>query len=292
VIRSMTGFGSASAETDEVQARATVRSLNHRFLDVSLRLGRGLEALEVEIAKLVQARCRRGRIEVSLQATSKGQEAETVSVHSALAGGLVRALRQLGSEHGLEGGVRASDVIRFPGVLEVQDAPALLDGEARAEILRTVERALDGAVAMRRAEGEVLARDIGALLAEIARAASRMESLSEEGRARRKASLLEKVTELREAALDETRYTQEIVRLVDRQDVSEEVQRLRSHVELAAGCLTSDEPSGKRLDFVAQEMMREANTAASKAASADLVHEVVDLKGLVERLREQVQNAE
>jgi uncharacterized protein (TIGR00255 family) len=292
VIRSMTGFGSASSDTADVKVRATVRCLNHRFLDLSLRLTRGLEALEAEVTKLVQAQVRRGRVEVAVQAVAKVVDQEAVSVQSGLAGSLIRALRQLESEHGLEGGVRTSDVARFPGVVEVADAPTLLEGQARAEILIAVGRALDEAVEMRRAEGEVLAREVAALLDGIAEAASHMESLSEEGKTRRRANLVEKIAELREAALEEARYSQEVVRLVERQDISEEVQRLRSHVELARRCAASGEPSGKRLDFLAQEMMREANTAASKATSVELVHEVVGLKGLVERLREQVQNAE
>jgi uncharacterized protein (TIGR00255 family) len=288
----MTGFGAAALEQDGLRASVTLRSLNHRFLELAVHLPRRLAALEPELKALLQARLKRGRVELSLQATLARGAGERVAVADALAGELVRALRELQAQHRLEGGVRVSDLARFPGVLEVAEAaeaPAAL----RAPLLELVARALAGLEEMRRAEGEGLARDLEAGVAEAGAALQRLEALSEAGKAERRAALCQRLRELAgELGLDEGRLYQEVVRQVERADVSEELQRLRSHLGQFRELLASDEPAGKRLDFLSQELMREANTLGSKSPSAPLVLEVVALKDRIERLREQVQNVE
>jgi len=207
--------------------------------------------------------------------------------------GLITSLRQLQAEHGLEGGVTVSEVARFPGALEVVDQePDLSDGR-RQRILDLVREALDGLAAMREAEGGRLEPDLERALEAILGAAARIEALSAASRESRQKQLLERLRALvGELGLEEARLYQEVVRAVERHDVSEEVQRLRSHVAMARELLRGPQPSGKRLDFLAQELMREANTVGSKVADAEILHEVVGLKAEVEKLREQVQNVE
>jgi uncharacterized protein (TIGR00255 family) len=293
MIRSMTGYGTAAAESPALKAAVTVRSLNHRFLDLTVHLSRRLQALEPEIKRVVQERISRGRVELAVQATMV-REAEEVQVAPGPAvGALVRALRRIQAEHALAGEVAVSDVARFPGAVEVLESPAALDDTPRRELLAVVGRALEGLQAMRDAEGAHLHADLRAALDAIESAAGRIASLTEAGKAARRDALAEKVRgACAEMGLDEGRLYQEVVRLVERHDVAEEVQRLKSHVAQARRALESEDPSGKRLDFLAQEMAREANTVGSKAASADVVQEVVALKGAIERLREQVQNVE
>ena len=292
-IRSMTGYGSASSDGEAGRAAVAVRALNHRFLDLAVHLPRRWQELEPEVRRLVQARVQRGRLELSLQAAPRDSDATAVVVSTPVVAGVVNALRQIQSQYDLAGKVRLADVVRFPGALEVMDADGHLDDDRRREVLALVESALDALDRMRRAEGENVERALQQALSAIEAAAARMEAASRAERDTRREALLERSRALRdELGLEEARLYQEVVRLVDRQDVAEEVQRLRSHVAQARDVLREGGPCGKRLDFLAQEMAREANTVGSKSASAAMAREVVDLKGEIERLREQVQNVE
>jgi uncharacterized protein (TIGR00255 family) len=293
MIRSMTGYGAASAETDALKAAVTARSVNHRYLDVSVHVSRRLQALEHDIKRVVQERVRRGRVEVAVQATFPRDDEDVVVTARPIVAGLVRAMRQIQAEHGLKGELAVSDVARFPGALEIVEGAAAVDEERRDLLLAVVGRALDQMQAMRDAEGGHLQEDLGGALEAVDSAAGRLASLTEQGKASRRDLLSEKVrAACAETALDESRLYQEVVRLVDRHDIAEEVQRLRSHVAQAREALQGQGPSGKRLDFLAQEMAREANTIGSKAVSAEVVQDVVALKSEIERLREQVQNVE
>jgi uncharacterized protein (TIGR00255 family) len=292
-MRSMTGYGAAAVESAEFRASVTARSLNHRYLDLTVHMPRKLQALEPDVKRLVQARVQRGRVEVSIQGSLRQGDAEVVLAPPAVVGALVQALRRIQDEHGLPGELGAADVARFPGVLELTELGAGLDQDRRQELLGAVEKALGELEQMRRTEGETLKGVLLGSLDTLEAAAARIEALSVTERVARRDALVEKARALRdELGLEDARLYQEIVRLVDRQDVAEEVQRLRSHVAQARAAVSADSPSGKRLDFLAQEIGREANTIGSKVASAALVQEVVGLKSELERLREQVQNVE
>jgi uncharacterized protein (TIGR00255 family) len=293
MILSMTGYGASGARSPDLRAAVSVRSLNHRFFELSLKVSRALQALEPEIKELVQARVRRGRVDLSVQASFPEAEGAEVVASRPLVEGLVQALRQIQDEHGLEGAVTISDVARFPGAVEIVETTPALDDARREHVLALVREALEGLVAMRKGEGGRLLPALERALQDILEAVARIESLSASSREARQKQLLERLRALvSELGLDEARLYQEVVRAVERHDVSEEVQRLRSHVAMARELLRGPQPSGKKLDFLAQELMREANTVGSKAADPDLTREVVGLKAEVEKLREQVQNVE
>jgi len=293
MIRSMTGYGSASSDAEAGRSVVAVRALNHRFLDLAVHLPRRWQDLEPEVRRLVQARVQRGRLELSLQTALREGEGMAVVVSTPVVAGVVNALRQIQSQYDLAGKVRLSDVVRFPGALEVVEGNGSPSDGRRREMIGLVESALDALDRMRRTEGENLERDLLQALAAIEAAAGRLEAAYRTEREARRDALLEKVGALKdELGLEDARLYQEVVRVVDRQDVAEELQRLRSHVGQARDVLRDGGPCGKRLDFLAQEMAREANTVGSKSASAAMAREVVDLKGEVERLREQIQNVE
>lgn len=293
MIRSMTGYGAASTATEALRAAVTVKALNHRFLEVVCHMPRRLAPIEAEIRDLVGRRLARGRVEVTVQAHGGAAAAMPVLVSRPVVSALVHALRDLQAEFGLEGGVTVTDVVRFPGAVEVPEELASADADMRACVLALADEALRTLIAMRQAEGTRLQDDLGSSLRAVEASAGRIETLSAEGREARRVALLERLRALQvELGLDEARLYAEIARAVERHDVAEEVQRLRSHVEMARELMGADAPSGKRLDFLAQELMREANTVGSKAAVAALTHEVVGLKSDIERFREQVQNVE
>ena len=294
MIRSMTGYGSASADSAALRASVTVRALNHRFLELAVHLSRRLQPLERDVKELVQSRLSRGRVEVTVQATlPAGEVGDAVVAARPLVASLVRALRDMQNEHGLDGNVAVADLVRFPGALERLEAVPAVDEEPRRRLLGLVAEALDSVAAMRRAEGGRLEADLRRGLAAIEAGTARMEGLSEASRGSRREALAERVRALcGELGLDDARLYPEVVRSVERHDVSEELQRLHSHVAMARDLLGAEEPVGKRLDFLAQELAREANTLGSKAADAAMVRELVGLKAEVEKLREQVQNVE
>ncbi len=294
MIRSMTGYGHASLETEALRAAVAVRSVNHRFLDLTVHLPRQLHLLEADVKERVSAAVARGRVEVSVQAALPETGTEAVVASRPLVTSLVRTLRDMQSEYGLEGGVSVADLVRFPGAIERVDDVSELPEEVRAAVGDLVARALEGLDGMRRAEGERLRRELERLLDAVEDRAARIEERSGETRGARQSALLERARELLgELGLDDARLYQEVVRAVERHDVAEEIQRLRSHAasvrELLAG---NGARAGKRLDFLAQELMREANTVGSKVQDAPAIREVVELKAEIERFREQVQNVE
>ena len=296
MIRSMTGYGSAAAESAALRATVTVRSLNHRFLEMSLHLPRRLQPMEREIRDLVQSRLSRGRIELAVQATlgmAAAEGGDVVVASRPLVASFVRTLRDMQNEFGLDGNVAVADLVRFPGALERLEAPLPAESEARGQIIALVAQALDGLIEMRRAEGARSESDLLRGLALVEESAGRMSGLAEGSREARRGVLVERLRELcGELGLEEARLYQEVVRAVERHDVTEELQRLVSHVAMARELLRGEEPAGKRLDFLAQELAREANTLGSKAADAAMVREVVNLKAEIEKVREQVQNVE
>jgi uncharacterized protein (TIGR00255 family) len=292
MIRSMTGFGTAALESGHLRGSVTVRSVNHRFLDLNVHLAPTLQVIEPEVRKVVQGRLRRGRVEVFVQARAVEPAAEVRVASPAAIAALTDALRRLQAEHGLAGELRVTDVARFPGMVQVTEE-AVDPEPMKGDLLAAVSRALDGLESMRRAEGASLEEDLRRLLDAVDAAASRLGTVSDAGKAQRREVLAARARTLRdEIGPDEPRLFQEIVRLVEKHDVAEEIQRLRSHVAQARNLVAGQAPCGKELDFLAQEMGREANTIGSKSASAQLAQEVVGLKSEIERLREQVQNVE
>lgn len=293
MILSMTGYGAATVQTEALEAAATARSVNHRFLDVAVHLPRWLFALEADLKRLVQGRLGRGRVELALEVRGSTETGARVVAARDLIAEVVRALREVKAEHGLAGDVSIAEVARFPGAFEVVEEAGSLEEGRRQELLGLAEQALAQLLEMRQAEGAKIEAALRQELAAMEAAAQRIEALSAGEKTARRDLLLARLRELRdELGLEDVRLYQEAVRGAEKMDVAEEVQRLRSHIAQAREALAGPGPCGKRLDFVAQELGREANTIGSKVQSAALACEVVSLKSQIERLREQVQNVE
>lgn len=296
MIRSMTGYGRAAFPLAGTAFEVEVRSVNHRYLDLRVKLPRVLASLEPAVRERVQGRFARGKVELLVSAPGNSTGGSEVRVDLEAAARYVEAARELGERHTVEPALDAAALLALPGVSRVSE-PEVDPAEAEAGLLRGVDEALAAAGAMRDAEGEGLDREFRARLDRIlelvdaldGRAGVVQEAVRE--RLRKRSRELESETGL----LDEARLHQEIVLAADRLDVSEELSRLRSHV--AQFQTTLDEaapghPVGRRLDFLLQEVGRESNTIGSKANDADLAHLVVELKTEHERIREQVQNVE
>jgi uncharacterized protein (TIGR00255 family) len=290
----MTGFGRAEFELGGAGFQVEVRTVNHRHLDLQVRLPRSLLRFEPELRRRLQARFARGKVEVGV-AGRAGAPFEALRVDGEAAARYVQAARELGARHGISAELDAARLLSLPGVARLAE-PELPEADLSEALAHAAERAADGALAMRRAEGAALAREllgrlerVGALVERLAERADSVQAAARE-RLRKRAEQLAAETGHR----DEARLTQELVWAADRIDVTEELVRLRSHGGQFRAALegASDGGVGRRLEFLLQEMLREANTVGSKAADAPVAHLVVDLKTELERAREQVLNVE
>ncbi len=291
--RSMTGYGRASVDFQSTPIEIEIRTVNHRHLDVRVRLPRSFGALDAPIKARVREYLDRGRVDVSLSFGDGEPLTPRLHVDMALAGQYQAAAKQLSAEHGVDVGLDAGGLLSMSGVVTFSE-PWADDETLAASVLEGVSRALQGVSEMRGAEGEVLCRDLETRLDTVEALAIRFESRSGEvvEAVREKWTRRLEQLEMETHVVDPGRLHQEIVLASDRLDITEELARIRSHVSQFRGILAEDSAVGRRLDFLLQEMAREANTVGSKASDALLAQDVVELKTELERMREQVQNLE
>lgn len=296
MIRSMTGYGSASFEVDGAAFEVELRSVNHRHLDVKARLPRGLAGFEGELRALVAERLARGKVDLNVRATAGGALADAVELDLAVAARYLDAAQALRERHGVAGELDVRSLLSLPGVARVVERE-LGEEAARRALLGALAAALDSLEAMRDAEGGALERELRGRLDRIDALVRTLEARAGEVQRAVRDRLRRRAEQLREEAgpLDEARLHQEVVWAADRLDVTEECVRLHSHVAQFRGLLDEavpGRPAGRRLDFLLQEMGREANTIGAKSSDAPIAHQVVELKTELERIREQVQNVE
>ena len=290
-MRSMTGHGRGVAERGGRRATVEIRSVNHRFFDLKLRTGPLDAALEERVVGGLRKRCERGSFTLSVRDEGLAGASEA-RVDLALATGIAAALEELRAKLGLSGAVPLELVAAQPGVLQVGE-----QGGDPDAIFAALELAVEELVRMRKREGETLARDMRARLARLGAFAEEVAALAAHAPEEHRRRLSERIQRLLSATpgappVDEARLAQEVALLADRVDVTEELVRLRSHLEQADALIAEDAPVGRRLDFLVQELGREINTIGSKSQAADIARRVVDAKAELEKIREQVQNVE
>jgi len=291
MIRSMTGFGAGKGGEGVEAVEAEVRSVNHKFCEVKVRLPRELAALDTEIARWVKDRLARGGIDVSIRRASS-RAALAPRVDADLAAEYARAFEEIRARLGLSGPVALSDVLAAAGVVTLEERSVDLDA-ARAPVAAAVSAALTSLLSMREREGGALSRDLEGRLLVVEGIAAQLAEGAPRTLESYRVRLEERVAELsRGLAPDPVRLATEVALFADRTDVTEELTRLGSHVAQMRALLASGEPAGRKMDFLVQEMHREANTVGSKSQSAEAASAVVALKAEIERMREQVQNVE
>ena len=290
-MHSMTGYGRAFVEIDGRQMTVEVKSVNHRFLDISYRLSRTLSFLDDAVRKGVGARLARGHVDVFVSYANHRQDAKEVRVDTALAAAYKQALVQLAEAVGKDANVPLSDYARLPDVLTVQEKEE--DQQAVRELFeRALAGALDALIDMREQEGARMRADI---LEKIANIAAIREKVSERAPlvvAEYRDKLHQRIAALTEGEIDEARLITEVAIFADRAAIDEELVRLLSHIAAIRETVELAEPVGRKLDFLVQELNREVNTIGSKASDTMIAQAVVSAKGEIEKLREQVQNVE
>ncbi|MEG2173853.1 MAG: YicC/YloC family endoribonuclease [Oscillospiraceae bacterium] len=292
MVRSMTGYGRAEQSFPARTISIEMKSVNHRYFELSVRTPRGCGYLEDRLKSLVQSRVSRGKIEVSVNITSTGGGDAAVRVNLPLAQCYLSELRALARVTGLVDDVTLSTISRLPDVFSVEKTT--LDEEAVwSDVQATALLALDRFVSMRIAEGTRLGRDILGRLAQVEKLTNQIRASSPKTVADYRARLYQKLSELlSDRTIDEGRLITETALFADRIDVSEETVRLASHLAQFDEILQSGDAVGRKLDFLTQEMNREVNTIGSKAQDADAAAMVVELKSELEKIREQIQNLE
>lgn len=292
----MTGFGrTAGALSDRFFVAVTVKSVNHRFLEVSVRLPEFLWELEPMVRAVAAETYSRGKVDISFRVQRTQQPEYNVRINAQIANTIVPQLRALSEELGLGSTFAGSDLMRVPDLLQVEPVEGEIRDEEREGLRTLLREAFAQLTAMRTGEGESLHADISARLETIRELQEKLAGHRSEIRAELLASYQQRVQEIAAqagVAVAEERIAQEVVMMVERGDIAEELTRLTHHTEQMSAAIGGREPSGKKLDFLSQEMLREINTMGSKSRSAAIRSLVVELKTEVERIREQVQNVE
>ena len=292
MIKSMTGYGGAKGSAEGLSVSIELKSVNNRYLDVSVKLPRTMLFAEEPIKAAVGRHISRGKVDVIVTVDQSASDDMEVRVNEPLLKGYIEALSAAAEKFGLQNDMTVMSLCRLPDVLSTDrreiDSSALMTG-----ITEILERALTEYDAMRLREGEKLRDDVLARLETISRLTGVVEENAPKTVAEYRARLEQKLQEvLATANIDESRVLTEAAIFADKIAVDEETVRLRSHISQLRGLTNGESPAGRKMDFLIQELNREANTIGSKCQNADIAHVVVELKAEIEKIREQIQNVE
>lgn len=292
MLKSMTGFGRAVENINGLDITVEIKSVNHRYFEFAARMPRAYQFIEDKLKSLCQQNMERGKVEISVFVEDNTEKGTKVEINRQYAGGFIAALRQLSKEYKIKDDLKLSAIANNPELLTVKRT-ALDDEVVESAVLTVAEKAIERFVAMRETEGVKLKEDV---LSRVKFILSKVEFIEERSPETVKAyreRLEQKMRELLESAtVDEQRLITETAIFADKVAVDEETVRLRSHISQLCSLLESDTATGKKIDFLIQEMNRETNTIGSKSQNVEIAHTVVDIKSEIEKIREQVQNIE
>lgn len=291
-MKSMTGFGRSKLEINSREYIVEIKSVNHKYSDISIKLPRNIMCFEEKIKKIISNNISRGKVDVFVTFNNYSEEGKDVVINKELAQNYINQLKELAQENGLDDKIRVTEITKMPDVLQLK----IKDAESDViwqELEKCVTEAVNNFVEMREVEGERIKQD---LLTRI----NNVESLVNSIFSNTTGLIEEYVVKLRERikeilstdVVDEARLAQEIVIYADKCSVEEELTRLRSHISQFRSLLETKEPVGKKIDFLIQEMNRETNTIASKSVKLEITNLAIEIKTAIEDIREQVQNIE
>lgn len=292
MIKSMTGYGRQKGENERREVQVEIKSVNHRYLDLNVKVPRIYSFLEEPIKTAVSAAVARGKVDIYLSITAKEGGDVKVSPNLALAGEYLRALEQVRDTYSLKDDISVMELVRMPDLLTVAREEPDAE-EVKAQVLEVLGRALEEYNAMRRTEGERLCEDIARRGQEIGKMVDQVEQRSPQSVEEYRQKIAQRMTEiLGDSDIAEQRILAEAALFADKVSVTEEVVRLRSHLSQLQKMVQGDAPVGRKLDFLVQELNREANTIGSKANDYELAQIVIEIKAEIEKIREQIQNLE
>jgi len=291
MIKSMTGYGKANVSKNAREYQIEIKSVNHRYLDISVKMPRQLSYLEEIIKKEIATKVKRGKIDVFVTFENNSLEGRTIQINTELAKAYVDELRKLAKTEDLLSDIQVNDIAKYPDVLKIQNNQE--DETIKEEVIETVRKAIESFIEMKQVEGRKMAEDLLVRLERIENKVREISNLSTGLIEEYIVKLEERVKQfLKEGEIDQARLAQEVVIYADKCSVEEEITRLNSHIAQFRNLLQSEEAVGKKLDFIIQEMNRETNTIGSKANNLEITNGVIDIKTEIENIREQVQNIE
>ncbi len=292
MVSSMTGYGRGETVKENISVVVELRSVNHRYFEFSCRVPRGYVFLEDKLKTFCQQRITRGKVDLFLTLDVTASDNVVVEINHSLASGYVNAIKELSETYEINDGFSAVTLARFPDIFTVK-SQALDEDNVWSVVEEAVSLALDGFTAMRAKEGKKLYDDVKSRVETILEKVAFIEERSPETVKAYREKLETRIREmLADATVDEGRLLTETAIFADKVAVAEETVRLRSHIKQLMELLESDIAVGRKLDFIVQEMNREANTIGSKAQDIEIAHTVVDIKAEIEKIREQIQNIE
>ena len=291
MIKSMTGYGKSNMSKNLREYQVEIKSVNHRYLDVSVKMPRSLSYLEEEIKKAVSSKLTRGKVDVFITFNNNSLEGRDIKINTEIARMYIKELRDLAESEGIVADIPVTEISKLPDVLTIQNNQD--DETIKNELLEVTNKAIENLVGMRKVEGEKIAQDLLVRIQDIEEKVKKISSLSTGLIEEYVVKLNTRIKDLlQDQEIDEARLAQEVVIYADKCSIEEEVTRLNSHIYQFRELLNSNEAMGKKLDFMIQEMNRETNTIGSKANNLEITNEVINMKTQLENIREQVQNIE
>lgn len=294
MIKSMTGFGRCRTVLHGREISVEIKSVNHRFFEFSCRTPKGYGFLDDKLKALVNSRVSRGKIDMFVTVGTAEDTPAEVKINHSLVSGYINAMKEISETYGIENDVTVTAISRFPDVYTVSKAPEN-EEEITSDVLEVANTAIDGFIAMREAEGEKMKADILGRAEVILATVDEIDERSPQTVKEYEERLLDRINRTLQdynINIDEQRVLTEVAVFADKVAVAEETVRLRSHFAQLSKIMESQTPIGREIDFIIQEMNREANTIGSKVQDAEIAHKVVKIKSEIEKMREQIQNIE
>ena len=294
MIKSMTGFGRCRTVLHGREISVEIKSVNHRFFEFSCRTPKGYGFLDDKLKALVNSRVSRGKIDMFVTVGAAEDTPAEVKINHSLVSGYINAMKEIAETYGIENDVTVTAISRFPDVYTVSKAQED-EEEITADVLEAANTAIDGFIAMREAEGEKMKADILGRAEVILATVDEIDERSPQTVKEYEERLLDRINRTLQdynINIDEQRVLTEVAVFADKVAVAEETVRLRSHFAQLSKIMKSQTPIGREIDFIIQEMNREANTIGSKVQDAEIAHKVVKIKSEIEKMREQIQNIE
>ncbi|MFJ7746979.1 YicC/YloC family endoribonuclease [Peribacillus sp. NPDC097295] len=291
MVTSMTGYGRGEAQNEQVKVFAEIKTVNHRFCEYTIRMPRQLLVLEEKVKKIANEYIRRGRVEIFITVEGESLVSKNVKIDWDLADQYVRLMDDVKGKYNLESSITLQDMLQLESIFLTEEVPTV-PVDLESLLLESLKGALENLKHMRVQEGRELARDLQNQLKKLAEIIEEVKNYAPSVVGQYKTRLAAKLSELTEGLIEESRIVTEAAIFADKCDINEELTRLESHLQQFSGTLVNSEPIGRKLDFLVQEMNREVNTIGSKANDSSITKEVVEMKSLLEKLKEQVQNIE
>ena len=291
MIKSMTGFGKSSLAINSREYQVEIKTVNHKYIDINIKIPRIISYLEDDIRKIINSKIKRGKVDIIINFDNYSQDGHDIKINSELAKMYISNLKKLAEDEKILSNIEVTEIAKMPDVLTIKSN--IDEEQIRNEIIQAVNESIEQVIAMRKKEGNKIAEDI---LSKISQISAKIQEIFELSTRLINDYVIKLETRIKELLqtedIDKSRLMQEIVIYADKCSVEEEITRMKSHILQLTELIKLDEPTGKKMDFLVQEMNRETNTIGSKANNLEITNRVIDIKTILEDIREQIQNIE